>query len=94
MRDESEALSGTRPSVELEAVRERVVLALALAALELAAALAAAGGANRRRRLVSEKSTQGIRVLGAGLAVEAAEEAYGGHARILRERHQFHLTRS
>ena len=94
MRNGSETLSEKSSSVELEAVRERVVLALAPTAQELAAALAAAGGADRRRRLVPEKSTQGIRVLGAGLAVEAAGEAYGSHARILRERHQFHLTRS
>jgi len=80
VRNRSEALSEKWPSVELEAVRERVVLALAPTAQELAAALAAAGGADRRRRLVAEKSTQGIRVLGAGLAVEAAEEAYGSHA--------------
>jgi len=80
VRNRSEALSEKWPSVELEAVRERVVLALAPTAQELAAALAAAGGADRRRRLVPEKSTQGIRVLGAGLAVEAAEEAYGSHA--------------
>jgi hypothetical protein len=90
----SEALSEKWPSVELKAVRERVVLALAPTAQELPAAPAAAGGADRRRSLVPEKSTQGIRVLGAGLAVEAAEEAYGSHTRILRERHQFHLTRS
>jgi hypothetical protein len=70
------------------------VLALALAAQELAAALAAAGGADWRPQLVAEKITQRIRMLRAGLAVEAAEEAYGSHARILRERHQIHLTRS
>jgi hypothetical protein len=64
------------PSVEVEAVGERVVLALALAAQELAAALAAAGGADRRRRLVPEKCTQGIRLRRAELA---REEAYGSH---------------
>ncbi len=73
---------------------ERVVLALALAAQELAATLAAAGGANWRHHLVPEKISQGIRVLRAGLAVEAGEEVYGSHASILREPHRILLTRS
>jgi hypothetical protein len=70
------------------------VLALALAAQELAAALAAAGGADRRRHLVPEKVTECIRACRAWLAVVVAEGAYGGHARILRETNQIHLTRS
>lgn len=81
MRNESAALSEREgSSVQLEAVGERVVLALALPAQELAAALAAARAANWRRHLVPEKVTQGIRVWRAGLTVEAGEEAYGSHA--------------
>ena len=49
------------PSVELVDVGQRVVLAVALAGQELAAAPAAAGRAHRRGHLVPKEIAKGIR---------------------------------